>query len=121
MALASRHFGKHVDATGVFAISITAPGIPLRLPLVNWQTLSILRVDASSGLPIEGQCCVCPESSSAESARFDRLIDHVSRSSVPIGLGKHALATSAKGEFSILLGRITAAVPGLWLVEDLRG
>jgi len=121
MGLASRYFGKHLDSTGVFAVSIGAASIPLRLPLVDRQTLSILRVDAIFGLPIKGRPCASSDPSSAESARIDRLVDHVSRSSVPVGLGEHALATCSKGEFPLLLGRIAAALPGLRLLEDLHG
>lgn len=121
MDLASRYFGKHFDSTGVFAVSISAASIPLRLPLVDRQTLSLLRVDAISGLPIEGRSCAGSDPSSAESARIDCLVDHVSRSSMPFGLGEDALATCPKGEVSLLLGRIAAALPDLRLLEDLHG
>ena len=119
MGLAGRHCGKHFDASGVLTASVTAAGIPLRLPLVDWQTLSILRHDSGPGLPLEGRPRARPEFPSAESARVGCLADHVSRRSVPNGLGAHGLANYSKGESSILLGSILAHSPSLWSLEDL--
>jgi len=119
--LACRHFRKHPDDSGVFSISIAAADLPLRLPLVDWQALSILRVDSSSGLPLEGRPHAGPGFPSAESARIDCITDLVSRGSVPQGLGAQGLANFSNEESSILLGRNVVALPGLWLVEDLHG
>jgi hypothetical protein len=119
--VASRHFGKHLDAPGVLAIAFAAAHIPLWLPLVDWQTLSILRHDSSLGLAVEGQSLASPEFPSAEPTRVGCLAGPVSRRSVPDGLGAHGLAAYSKGETSILLGRIAITLFGLWLLEDLHG